>query len=290
MNPQRNIRSYGRVVIGYDMMTGRPATRKLIARTFCIVTGLMACAGHTGGPAGGNTADRESEAEYDLARDSWLRRGDARDGLIHALRSIEIDDDNADAHHIAALILLDLCLKSSQDCRLADGEAHARKALRLRVNFREARNTLGVVLLHEKKFNEAVSVLEPLTKDILYTTPESAWGNLGWAYLEIGRVDDAQQALQRSVAAQPRFCVGYYRLGLVQERKGLPEAAIESFTNALQADSRCAGLQDALLHRAKDNLSLGRSEPARSDLSHCAELSLNTLAGKECRFILQKLK
>ena len=250
----------------------------------------MACTSHPGESASGRTPDRQSEAEYDLARDSWLRRGNARDGLIHALRSVEMDDDNSDAHHIAALIFLDLCLKSLQDCRLAEAEAHARKAVRLRSDFREARNTLGVVLIHEKKFNEAISVLEPLTRDILYTTPESAWGNLGWAYLEIGRNDDAQQALQRSIAAQPRFCVGYYRLGLVQEHKGLPEAAIESFTNALQADSRCAGLQDALLHRAKNNLSLGRSEPARSDLSRCTELSLETMAGKECRFILQKLK
>ena len=251
---------------------------------------LSACANQSGGAVSGKTSDRESEAEYDLARDSWLRRGDARDGLIHALRSIEIDDDNADAHHLAALIFLDLCQKLPQDCRLAEAEAHVRAAVKLRSDFREAKNTLGVVLIHEKKYNEAISVLEPLTQDILYTTPESAWGNLGWAYLEIGQLDEAQQALQRSVAAQPRFCVGYYRLGLVEERKGLPEAAIESFTHALQADSRCAGLQDALLHRAKNYLSAGSTEPARSDLSRCVELSLDTLAGKECGVVLHKLK
>jgi Tfp pilus assembly protein PilF len=210
--------------------------------------------------------------------------------LIHSLRAIEIDDGNADAHHIAALIYLDLCLRITQDCRLIEAEVHARRALQLRADFREARNTLGVILIHEKKFLDAISVLEPLTRDILYATPESAWGNLGWAYLEIDRTDDAQQALQRSVAAQPRFCVGYYRLGLVQERKGLPEAAIESFTNALQADPRCAGLQDALLHRAKNKLRLGRSEPARADLSRCAQLSPDTLAGKECKSVFQKIK
>ncbi len=78
--------------------------------------------------------------------------------------SIEIDDDNSDAHHLAALIFLDLCLKSAQDCRLAEAEAHVRRALQLRPDFREARNTLGVVLIHEKKLNEAISVLEPLTR------------------------------------------------------------------------------------------------------------------------------
>lgn len=251
---------------------------------------LTSCASRTTGPMGEPVPDRVSEAEYDLARDAWLRQGNARDGLTHVLKAIEIDEDNASAHHLAALIYLDLCQRSRQDCRLGEAESHARTALKLRGDFREARNTLGVVLVHEKKYPEAISVLQPLTQDILYKTPESAWGNLGWAYLESGKLDDAQQALERSVAAQPRFCVGYYRLGLVHERKGLPEAAIESFTNALSADARCAGLQDALLHRAKSYLRVEKRAAAQTDLSRCVELSEASLAGKECSVILNGLK
>jgi len=70
----------------------------------------------------------------------------------------------------------------------------------------------------------------------------------------------------------------------------MPEAAIESFTHALQADSRCAGLQDALLHRAKNYLSIGKTDRGKSDLSRCVELSLDTSAGKECGVVLQELK
>ncbi len=259
---------------------------------FGLSTGILAfgCMTHSGGSAGISVPDRQSEAEYDLARDAWIRRGDAREGLSHALKSVEIDEDNAEAHHLLSLIYLDMCQRLAQDCRLADAETEARRALKLRADFREARNTLGVILIHTHKPAEAASTLEPLTKDILYATPESAWGNLGWAYLDMGRLDDAREALLRSIAAQPRFCVGHYRLGLVQERLGHPEAAIESFTNALQADSRCAGLQDAMLHRAKNHLSLGHAEPARADLSRCAQLSLDTLAGKECESIRLKIK
>lgn len=250
----------------------------------------VSCTTHSGASTGPATPDRQSEAEYDLARDAWLRGGDARDGLAHALKAVEIDDENAEAHHLVALLYLDLCQKLTQDCRLADSEKAARRALELRKDFREARNTLGVVLVHEHNFKQAVVVLEPLTRDILYTSPESAWGNLGWAYLEMGRLDEAREALLRSVAAQPRFCVGHYRLGLVHERLGQVEAAVESFSNALQADSRCGGLQEALLHRAKAYLSLGRTAPAQVDLSRCAQLSLSTLAGKECTSIRLKIK
>jgi type IV pilus assembly protein PilF len=251
---------------------------------------VVSCATRSGGSTGAATPDRQSEAEYDLARDAWLRGGDAREGLAHALKAVEIDDENAEAYHLVALLYLDLCQKLTQDCRLVDSEKAARRALELRKDFREARNTLGVVLVHEHNFKQAVVVLEPLTKDILYTSPESAWGNLGWAYLEMGRLEEAREALLRSVAAQPRFCVGHYRLGLVHERLGQEQAAIESFSNALQADSRCAGLQEALLHRAKAYLSLGRTAPAQVDLSRCAQLSLSTLAGKECTSIRLKIK
>ena len=248
------------------------------------------CSTHSGGSEGATSPDRQSEAEYDLARDAWIRGGNAREGLARALKAVEIDDENAEAHHLVALLYLDLCQMFSQDCRLADSERSARRALELRKDFREARNTLGVVLVHEHKFKQAAEVLEPLTRDILYVSPESAWGNLGWTYLEMGRLDDAREALLRSVAAQPRFCVGHYRLGLVHERLGHLEAAVESFSNALQADSRCSGLQDALLHRAKAYLTLGRTAPAQVDLSRCAQLSLSTLAGKECASIRLKIK
>jgi Tfp pilus assembly protein PilF len=251
----------------------------------------LGCAAHSGGATGSSyTPDRQSEAEYDLARDAWIRRGDAREGLAHALKATEIDDENAEAHHLVALLYLDLCQKLAQDCRLADAEREAGRALKLRGDFREARNTLGVVLIHEHQYKQAIEILEPLTKDILYTSPESAWGNLGWAYLEVGKLDESRDALLRSIAAQPRFCVGHYRLGLVYERLGHAEAAVESFSNALQADSRCSGLQDALLHRAKAHLSLGQKAPAQIDLSRCAQLSLSTLTGKECESIRLKIK
>ncbi len=246
---------------------------------------------HSGGPGSSEPeVDRRSETEYDLARDAWMRRGNPREALKHALLAVEIDDQNADAHHIAALLYLDLCQRSAQDCRLDESERHARRALDVRSDYREAKNTLGVVLIHAKRPAEAISVLEPLTRDILYPTPENAWGNLGWAYLQVGRLDDAIQALHRSVAAQPRFCVGFYRLGLAHEKKHQPEAALESYSQALDADPRCRDLQDAVAGRARAAMQLGRVDDARADLKRCVDLAGSTPTGKECGAILAKLK
>lgn len=251
---------------------------------------LSGCAGSQGAP-GAQEPERQAEAEYDIARDLWLRRQQPREALDHTLKAIELDDENAEAAHLAALIYLDFCSRGPSDCRLDEAERHARRAVGLKADFREARNTLGVVLIHHEKASEAVRVLKPLTEDILYQTPENAWGNLGWAYLELGKLPEAVEALRRSIAAQPLFCVGNLRLGLAYERSNEPTLAREAFTQALETQAPgCNALQDALAGRARAYMKTGELASARADLERCVELSKKTAAGKECNSLLGKLK
>lgn len=224
-----------------------------------------------------------SLAEYDIARDLWLSRGQPREALDHVLEAIELDEENAEAAHLAALIYLDFCRQSTADCRLEEAEKHARHAVDVKEDFREARNTLGVILIHLRRYADAVATLAPLTTDILYRTPENAWGNIGLAYLEQGSLDEARQALQRSVAAQPDFCVGYYRLGLTEERAQRAKEAIEAYTQALSAaDGRCTGLQEAYAGRARLLSRMNRLDEAQRDLQTCVRLDKHTVAGREC--------
>lgn len=243
---------------------------------------LPACSAR-GAKAPGQSSEQQSIAEYDVARDLWLQRGQPRPALAHALSAIELDDDNAEAHHLAALIYLDFCRLDPNECRLAEAERHARAALELQPEFREARNTLGVVLIHLKRYQEGIDVLRPLTLDILYQTPENAWGNMGWAYLELGQSEQAIEALRRSTAAQPDFCVGHYRLGLAFEKLQRNEEALASFTRAIEAGGgRCQGLQVAYAGRARVLEVLRRTAEARNDLDTCVRLDRRTEAGREC--------
>jgi type IV pilus assembly protein PilF len=251
----------------------------------------LSCSGGAAGGPGAQDPTRVAEAEYDLARDLWLQRGQLRDALEHALKAVQLDDQNAEAQHLVALLYLDFCSRSTNDCRLSEAEQHARLALKLKPDLREARNTLGVILIHAKRAREAVDVLRPLSEDILYQTPEKAWGNLGWAYLESGDPERAIDALRRSIAAQPLFCVGSYRLGLAYQRKGEPKAALDALTRALETEApECSRLQDAVAARAKVHGELGQVDAQRADLTRCVELSGSTEAGKNCRSMLEKLK
>jgi len=245
----------------------------------------------SGGGMPARDPERQSTAEHDLAADLWLRRNQPRQALEHALKAVELNEDNAEANHLVALLYLDFCRRSIDECRLEEANRYAKHAVEAKSDFREAKNTLGVVLIHRKRYAEAIAVLKPLADDILYTTPENAWGNLGWAYLEKGDLEKAIEALRRSVAAQPGFCVGSYRLGLAYEKKVQPASAFEAFTRALESDHpECKGLQDAYAGRARVLVRLNRADEARNDLERCVQLDKRTAAGRECSALLGKLK
>ena len=266
----------------------RAAGRWLFA---LLVPAAVACSSGTGSGPGAQDASRQAETEYDLARDLWLRRADPRGALEHALKATELDDHSAEAQHLVALLYLDFCSRNAAECRLTLAEGAARRAINVKPDFREAKNTLAVILIHEHRAADAAQILLPLTQDILYQTPEDAWGNLGWAYLELGKLEPAVDALRRSVAAQPQFCVGNYRLGTAYELLGQAPLAEAAFTRALETDAPgCTGLQDAWFGRARVRARSADPAPARADLERCVALSRVTPTGKECGSMLAKLK
>jgi len=272
------------------------ARRWVSTRTFRPILALVLCAIEVacgGAPAkeGTHSSTAQSQAEYDIAVDLWVQRGQPRRALEHALNAVELDNDNPQAPHLVALLYLDFCNRTPEECRLDQAERHARRAVKLKSDFREANNTLAVVLIHQKRYAEAIEILRPLSADILYQTPENAWGNLGWALLESGDVEGAIDALSRSTAVQPNFCVGHYRLGLAYDAKGDFEAAVKAYTRALDVDHpRCRAMQDAYLNRARATLRLGRQDAAMEDLQRCVQLDKSTRTGRECSALLVSVK
>lgn len=260
--------------------------RGLIAFAGCLVTFVVGLSGSACAASQGHTeeSDRKALAEYDLAREAF-EGGRLREALAHVERSLALDESNADVHYLGAVLLLAFCAadETSTDCRFGEAEGHARAALEAAPDMRDAKNTLGVILVHEKKYDEAVSVLKPLAEDILYGSPEKAWGNLGWAYLLRGNTDEAIDALRRALATQPLFCVGNYRLGLAYEQKRDFALAEEALTKALETDRpECKKLQDGFAARARVSKALGKAEQAKADLEKCRDVAPQSIVGKRC--------
>ncbi len=252
---------------------------------------MLACGRSQGANMPTADPERQSEAEADIARDLFLRQQQPRTAITHALKAMDLDPDNADAAHLTSLIYLYFCATSNVDCHLDRAEKYARLAVKNRDGFREAQNTLGVVLVHRGSYDEAIKVLVPLTQDIQYTTPENAWGNLGWAYLMKGDLDKSIEALRQAVALQPDFCVGHYRLGLAYEKKGDFRSARDFFTRTVETDRpECKGLQDGYSARARVSVRLGEADEAKGDLERCRQLGSDTPTGRECAAAAARLK
>jgi len=233
--------------------------------------------------------EARSVAEQDLGADA-RQNGRLREAFFHVQRALKFNPDNAAAAYLGSVVLLQFCAldEHSSDCRFHEAEVMARKALELDPEHRDARNSLGVILVHEQRFDEAITVLKPLTEDLVYRSPEAAWGNLGWAYLERGSMGEAIDALNRAVAVQPLFCVGQYRLGLAYEKKGDLPLAREAFTKAVDTDvPQCKRLQDAYSARARVLARQGLRDEARADLERCRDMGVQTLAGQKCASQLQ---
>ena len=257
-----------------------------------VVLSLLTVSG-CGAFAGPDPKDaRVAHAEYELAADAFHRQR-YRAALGHIIRSLDLDDENPQAAYLRAMTLVAFCANDaeSSDCRYADAERWARRTLEIDPQMRDARNALGVILVHRGRPTEAMAVLKPLANDMLYRSPEKAWGNLGWAQLRAGDVDEAIDSLKRSVAAQPRFCVGYYRLGLAYEKKGEHTAARHALSRALTAaDGRCARLQDAFWARSRVFRALGQMVALQEDLQRCQDLGTTTRVGRRCRRALRDLR
>ncbi len=250
------------------------------------------------GPKNGSDApnaqspERQAEAEYDVARDLF-QKGEPRQALDHALKAIQLDEDNPKVLYFTSNIYLFFCSTelgfTSPDCRLDDAERYARRAAKADANFRDAQNLLGVVLMARTKHLEAIQVLEPLTRDPSYNQSHLAWGNLGWAQVQAGQLDAGVKSLKNAIT-EPKFCVGHYRLGVALEKKGDLASAEQSFTNAVSVDDdNCRRLQDAWEARGRVRQSLGKTADAKADFDRCREISTETQTGKVCLRALSQL-
>jgi Tfp pilus assembly protein PilF len=253
--------------------------------------GMTACGGRN--PNSPVSPERRSQVEYDIALD-FLSKGQQRLALQHCRNAVELDDQNATAAYFASYLHLLFCNEPPQelagpDCHLDEAEKYARRALSINPKYREADNTLGQVLILEKKYPEAIAVLEPLTKDPAFESANLAWGNLGWAQVLAGRVNEGIESLKNAIT-DPRFCVGHYHLGLAFEKRGDLPSAEQALTNALSVDDpKCKALQDAWEERGLVRVKLGKVADAREDFTRCRQIAADTAAGKVCAEALAKI-
>lgn len=248
-----------------------------------LVAMLGACAG---GPS--REQVERSQRAYSLGVGLWGERN-APGAFEQLLESIELDPDNAEAHHF----LGNLFWIARRDFSRA--EHHLREALRANQAVpgpsgleADVKNSLGVLLIHVRRYDEAVEVLREAATDLMNRHPALSWTNLGWAYHEAGQDELSLEALGQAVQMSSQLCVAWYRLGQVRASRDEWEPALDALNRALEVDdATCAANQVAWRLRGEVHARLGHREEAIHDLERCVELSSDTDAGQACRRLLQ---
>jgi Tfp pilus assembly protein PilF len=241
-----------------------------------------------GGTEASEKSVRKSQRFYEAASISWFDEKNVLAAIRNLVRAIETDPKNDEAHYLLGIIRLGRG-------ELDEAEKHLRETVRLRkdrdpAGHAGALNNLGVLLIHQKRYEEAAAVLKQSAEEVMNREPWLAFGNLGWAYIELGRYDEAIEVLRRSVFDQPKYCVGLFRMGQAYYKKKDYEAAVVSLKESVgMAEEGCGQMQEAHQLLGMAYLRQEKPDEARAALEQCTALSPVSPVGIECAKALEGL-
>ncbi len=209
-----------------------------------------------------------------------LQENDNLAAIRNLTRSIESDPNNDDAHYLLGII------RFSRG-EYEDAETHFLKTMEIRkeepAGLAGVQNNLGLLYIHQKRYDEAVTLLVISSGEVLNPEPWLPMGNLGWAYIELGEYDKAIEIVKRALFDQPKFCVGMYRLGQAYYMKQEYETAATHLEQSIAVpEPGCDRVQEAHELLGMCYLRLGRDTDAKSSLGLCVEINPDSDVGRAC--------
>lgn len=120
--------------------------------------------------------------------------------------------------------------------RYREAERELRGAFRLDPSDLQVRTNLGILLYRRGQYEQAVTELEVVCGALTEDAPPLFY--MGEALNRLGRVDEAIQALTRFTKLSPGNSKAYFTLGVLFDKKNLPENASEMYRRARELTSR----------------------------------------------------
>jgi Tfp pilus assembly protein PilF len=148
--------------------------------------------------------------------------------------AIAVLQEGLDAYGEQAPLLAGLGLIALQQGRSQDAERMLSRAWELDDGMRKAGANLLSLLQSQDRIPEALALGEVLTG----THPSYAkgWNNHGSALMAAGRLDEAQQVLERAVALDPFYATPCCNLALVGLQRGQPVQAVPWAERCVELD------------------------------------------------------
>ncbi|HEX5276830.1 MAG TPA: type IV pilus biogenesis/stability protein PilW [Fluviicoccus sp.] len=181
-----------------------------------VVLLLNACANREDVKPGSNPV--ESARSRVAIAAQYLQQGEMDKALRHLQRALEQDPKSWEAHSVMGVLM-----EQEGDDKRA--EEHYRKSISLNAEYPQARNNYGVMLYRLKRYEESIRQLSLAAGNLGYDRRESAYENLGKAYLAVSDTTQARQAFEKALRLEPRLPDASLELAYMAfEEKDMPRA------------------------------------------------------------------
>ena len=176
----------------------------------------------------GPSANRKKEADARMRMGvTYLEQRNLPSAMRELAKASELDPGNADVD-----MTLGLVYQARGD--MSKAEEHLRRAIDKKPDYADARNNLGIVLAERKAWDEAIREFEAAAANVMYTTPERAYFNLGEAYRAKGDPANAEGAYRRALRANELYAPAYIALSAVLGGQGKWNDAASVLTRCVE--------------------------------------------------------
>jgi type IV pilus assembly protein PilF len=207
-----------------------------------------------------------------------LNQGNYPLALRELLEAHRLDPKNA-------VICNNLALAYFVRQKLEESEKYLKLAVELEPGYTEARNNLGRTLIELGKYNEAITVLNQVTKDLTFPEPEKGFSNLGLAYFRAKNYQAAQKKFQEALHVNSNFCPAHNMYGQTLFQLKEYRKAADATDRAVQV---CPNLDEAHYFGALSYLRLGQKERAMARMREIIELYPNSQYASKARSLVEK--
>lgn len=218
------------------------------------------------------TPEEQAEFHYKLAN-GYFYEHQVPPALAELSMALEQNPDHPDAHHLLGFIYF-----GRKD--FVSAETHFRRALELRPAFHQARANLGALLLEQRRWREAIDVIEPLVGASLYPTPWVPYNNLGTAYEGLGDRRKALEQYKMALFHQANFCLGLLNAGRMLRELGDLDPALDYFRRAIE---KCKTFPDPHFQTAEILEERGQLLEARKEFQLCWKDAPESPLGMRCK-------
>ncbi len=210
-----------------------------------------------------HASERESFAKlYRVKAEAKLDRGDTVEAAMALSRAERLDPKSADTQLLIGEVF-------RREGHPDEAEARYRRALKLRPEFPEAHNNLGVIQAGRRNWDEAIREFRLAAENEKYGQRDRAYNNLGRAYVEKKDLAAAGKAFRSAIALNSRLPESYVNLGRVLSTRGDLDGGAAALRSAIRLDPRAAEPRYQL---AVVLIRMGRREQAIVELRSVVQL------------------